>query len=149
MTSLAGETSESVKAAEEIKKRAAQIEEESMASTESARKLSEQFETQLSSSIENSKVVENIGQMADVIAGIAEQINLLSLNASIEAARAGEAGKGFAVVLRPLRQFEGPAGIRYGYGNARLRQIHGNSQPVREGCRVFRFHFREGVFHVR
>lgn len=43
-----------------------------------------------------------IGETLDIINGIAESINLLSLNASIEAARAGEAGKGFAVVAQEV-----------------------------------------------
>ncbi len=50
-----------------------------------------------------------MGDVATVIAGIAQQINLLALNATIEAARAGEAGKGFAVVATEVKTLAGQA----------------------------------------
>ncbi|NMA65688.1 MAG: hypothetical protein GX957_05525, partial [Clostridiaceae bacterium] len=65
------------------------------------------------------KKTDNIESIVKYIAGIAENTNLLSLNASIEAARAGESGRGFAVVADEIRKLADQS-IEY---NNQIKQI--------------------------
>lgn len=88
---------------EEIHQRATETKGKITESRTNTKTVHADIKESLSAALDNVKVVEQIGILADAIMGITSQTNLLALNASIEAARAGEAGKGFAVVADEIR----------------------------------------------
>ena len=89
--------------AEEIHKRASETKTAASENRQKVANMLQKIRGGLEAALEEAKVVDQIGVLAESILNITGQTNLLALNASIEAARAGEAGKGFAVVADEIR----------------------------------------------
>jgi methyl-accepting chemotaxis protein len=81
---------------------------------------------------------QRIGEIVSLITAIAEQTNLLALNATIEAARAGEAGKGFAVVASEVKGLANQASSATEEISSQVSEVQGATQRAAEAIASIR-----------
>lgn len=100
------------------------------------RSLTSDIESVSSAVTELAAQTESIGAVLDVIRGIAEQTNLLALNAAIEAARAGEQGRGFAVVADEVRTLASRTGQSTDEIQVMIEKLQSNAKSAVDAVKV-------------
>lgn len=100
---LLEEAQTSSQVVKEIKVRAKAMQEDAKNSNIIIQQMYKNIKEKMLQAAQQGEVVHQIKGMSEIIASIAKQTNLLSINASIEASRAGELGKGFGVVAEQVR----------------------------------------------
>lgn len=153
LTSVASSTSDqassagasSQEASNNVQTVAAAAEELSVSITEIARQVAETNEIvgDANSSVRDangkveslSSAAQKIGDVVKLISEIAEQTNLLALNATIEAARAGEAGKGFAVVASEVKTLASQTAKATEDISSQIKEIQGSTDEAVEAIR--------------
>jgi methyl-accepting chemotaxis protein len=138
----ARETAEAAERGEEIAKESGEVVDDTVAKIrEIAEVVAEAAETMQ----RLGQSSEEIGEIVATIDEIADQTNLLALNAAIEAARAGEHGKGFAVVADEVRQLAERTGQATGEIASTIEQVQRETDEAVEAIERGSQHVQEGI----
>ena len=117
-------------AAEELSASVSEIAAQVERSSDVSGQAKERMERASSEMVQLTTAANEIDQVVKLISDIAEQTNLLALNATIEAARAGEAGKGFAVVASEVKTLAEQTGRATGQISNQITQIQSATGAV-------------------